>query len=337
MSLTDKPRVADPCGVRLAGTGIALPQRLMSNDDMSEIVDTNDEWITQRTGIKQRYVSSENETAVGMGTKAVKQALDNAKLKPEDLDLLICATMTPDMICPASACQIIAELGAVPCGGFDLNLACSGFVASLNMAHNAIQTGMYRNIAIVGVEQMSRILNWEDRRTCILFGDGAGAVVLTRSDDLSQGCYFQTIQSDGSRWQELYCPRTDEQVPDQELYTGKPNTLQMNGREVYKFAVTTFQRIIKDAMEACDLSPEDVKMVIPHQSNARIIVSARDKLGFSEDAVYINLDRYGNTSAASVAICLHELMSERRITEGDTVIFVAFGGGLSWASSVWKL
>lgn len=326
-----------PAGVTISGTGMAMPSRRVTNDDLSRLVDTNDQWITQRTGISQRFVAENGQTTASLGTAAMRQALSNARLEPDDLDLLICATMTPDMICPGTGCQIVAELGAVPCGAMDVNLACTGFVAGLNIAHNFVRTGLYRHVAVVGAERLSSIVNWEDRRTCVLFGDGAGAAIVSATDNPQQGCLYQTMNSDGTRWGDLYCPRTERQIADPAVFSGKLDTLQMNGREVYKFAVTKFQNLIKDAMDACELSAAEVSMVIPHQSNARIIESAREKLGLSEQQVYMNLNRYGNTSAASAAICLHEAMEQGRIKPGDRVIFVAFGGGLTWASSVWRM
>lgn len=324
-------------GATITGTGMALPSRVVTNADMEKIVDTTDAWITQRTGIRQRYIAENGTTASVLATDATRQALGNAKLEPGELDLLICATMTPDMICPATACQIVANLGATPCGAMDVNLACSGFVAALNMAANFVASGFYKNVAVVGAEQLSSIMDWTDRSTCILFGDGAAAAIVSATDDAEQGCLYQSIHSDGTRWQELYCPRNAADVPEGAVFSGTANTLQMNGREVYKFAVTTLQKTIKQAMDACNLTVDDVKVVIPHQSNARIIGSAREKLAFDEDKIYLNLDRYGNTSAASVGLCLHELNEAGRLERGDKVIFVALGGGLTWASSVWQL
>ena len=333
-------RVDPPPGVRLAGTGMAVPERVLTNADLEKMVDTSDEWIVQRTGIRQRRIAEDGQGVVELSTRAMQQALTNAAIDPSQLDLLVCATMTPDMICPAAACQIVDRLGAVPCGAVDLSAACTGFVAGMNIAFNFVRSGAYRAVGVVGAEVLSGLTNWDDRSTCILFGDGAGAAVVTASDNPAQTCLYQVMHSDGSRGMELYCPRHESQLPAPGAgaeFSGKLNTLQMNGREIYKFAVTTLQQSIRDAMDACGLSPDDVKMVIPHQSNERIIASARDKLGFDADKVYVNIDRYGNTSAASVGLCLHELMADGRLGEGDIVIFVAIGGGLTWATSVWRL
>lgn len=326
-----------PAGARLVGTGMALPEKELTNADLERMVETSDQWIVQRTGIRRRRVAENGTTTTQLGVQSLDQALRNAGVEPAELDLLICATMTQDMICPATAAQMVAEIGAVPCGAMDIGVACTGFVAGLNMAANFLASGAYRNVAVVGAEVLSRIINWEDRNTCVLFGDGAAAAIVRASEDPQQGCLHQTLASDGTRWMDLYCPRTPADVPQDAPFSGKYETLQMNGREVYKFAVNTLQQTVAQAMEACELGPEQVKMVIPHQSNARIIDSAREKLGLGEEKVYLNLDRYGNTSAASVGLCLHELMDQGRIEQGDHVIFVALGGGLTWASSVWRM
>jgi 3-oxoacyl-[acyl-carrier-protein] synthase-3 len=329
--------VPRPAGVRLAGTGLSVPQRVLTNVDLSRFVDTSDEWITQRTGIKQRYVLEENQSMRQLACAAVKQAMDNAAISPGDLDLLICATMTPEMSCPATACRIVAELGATPAGALDISIACSGFVYGLNMADSLIRSGMYKHIAVVGVEAFSTILDWKDRRTCVLFGDGAGAAILSADDDPSRGSMYHTMNSDGSSWDSLYCPVKEHQISKTNEYNDHLGTLQMNGREVYKFAVSTLMRTIRGTLKANQLEPNDVAMIIPHQSNARILESARDKLGLTPEQLYINIDRYANTSAASVPICLHELMDAGKLKQGDMVLFVALGGGMSWASNLWRL
>ncbi len=328
-----------PAGVKIAGTGIAVPERVLTNADLEKIVDTSDEWIVQRTGIRERRIVDEQTSTTDLATEAARMAIEHAGLKPGELDLVICATITPEMLCPASACRVVDNLGAIPCGAMDVSIACTGFVAALNMAANFVRTGMYRHIVAIGADALSEATDWEDRRTCVLFGDGAGAAVVSASDDPEQGCVYQTMHSDGGKWRELYLPRKPRDLPDEggPEFTGKFNTLQMNGREIYKFAVNTMQASIEDAMDACGLTPADVKIVIPHQSNARILTSARDKLGLDEDKMYINIDRYGNTSAASAGMCLHELMAAGRLEKGDYVVLVALGGGLSWGSSVWRL
>jgi len=328
-------------GVRVAGTGMFVPSRVTTNEDLSKLVDTNDEWITQRTGIKSRHHVDDDMTVREMATHAVRQALRNAQIEPSDLDLLLCATLTPEMCTPSTAARVVADLGAVPAGAVDLSAACSGFVYGLNMASAMIRTGFYRNAAIVGVETLSRLINWEDRRTCILFGDGAGAAVVTADEDPNRGCLYQTVASDGNGWHQLYCPQTPDDLPTNgngngATFTGKFNTLQMNGQEIFKFAVKTMEQSIDAALTATGVKPGDLAAIVSHQSNKRILESVRKRLKLSDDKVYINIDRYGNTSAASVPIGLHELTEAGRLKKDDLVLFVALGGGLTWATSLWR-
>ena len=333
------PRDASrPAGVRLAGTGMALPERLVTNQDMAELVDTSDEWIAQRTGITQRYLCQEGQGTLDLAAAALRQAVANAGIKPSDLDLVICATITPEMCCPSTAARIVDLLGAVPAGAMDISVACSGFVYGVNMADSLIRTGLYRHVGVIGAEALSKITDWADRRTCVLFGDGAGAAVFSAGDDPGQGSLYHTMRSDGSGWAHLYCPRTEADLPPGDtVFSGAYNTLQMNGREIYKFAVKTLIACAREAFEACDVQAGDVAAIIPHQSNARILESAREKLGISEEQLYINIDRVANTSAASIPICLHELVESGRLKQGDLALLVALGGGLTWASNLWRL
>ncbi|MAE66613.1 MAG: 3-oxoacyl-ACP synthase [Phycisphaeraceae bacterium] len=325
-------------GLRIAGTGFSVPQRVVDNAELAQSIDTSDEWITQRTGIRQRRIAGGDVGVRELGSAALRMALDNCGDAPPALDLVICATLTPEMCCPSTAARIAAEVGAAPAGAMDISAACSGFVYGINLAACLIDSGPYRHVGVVGVEMLSQIVDWNDRRTCVLFGDGAGAAVISRSDDPEQACLHQSMASDGGKWEMLYCPRSEDDLPPSlNGFTGQYNTLQMNGREVYKFAVTTLERTIDEALESCGLKPADLAMVIPHQSNLRILESARDRLGLPDDRFYINIDRYGNTSAASVPICLHELADAGRVGKGDLVLFVGIGGGLTWASSLWRL
>ncbi len=332
-------RAEPPAGVRIVGTGIALPPRVVTNDDLARIVDTCDEWIRPRTGIVTRHLADNGLDTSDLAAQAVRDALTDAGLEPTDLDLLVCATFTPDMICPATACQVVHKVHAVPCGAFDLNSACTGFVAALDVAANFIGSGHFRHVAVVGAEKLSKVVNWQDRSTCVLFGDAAGAAILSRSDDPEQGCLFQTLASDAGKSETLYVPRDESQIPESqaERFNGQLNTLQMHGREVYKFAVHTLESCVREALEATGLTADDIKMVIPHQSNLRMMQTAWKKLGIGEDKIYVNIDRYGNTSAATIGLCLHELRQQQRIGKGDYVIFVAQGGGLTWGSSLWRL
>ncbi len=326
-----------PAGVRLAGTGMAVPPNRVTNEQLAERIDTSDEWISQRTGIKQRYIADDGTSERDLARDAVQQALKNADIEPGQLDMLICATMTSEMCCPSTAARVVSEIGAVPAGAVDISAACSGFVYGLNMASSLIESGHYRTVAVVGTETLSEILDWDDRRTCVLFGDGAGAVVLTADDQPDRGCLYQSMASRGDLWKELYVPRCESDIAEGAAFSGKLGTLQMNGREVYKYAVTTLLKAVEDALAARDLSASDLAMIVPHQSNRRILESAADKLGLRPEQLYINIDRYGNTSAASVPICLHELMEARCLKRGDLVLFVGLGGGMTWASSLWRL
>ncbi|MEZ6191104.1 MAG: beta-ketoacyl-ACP synthase III [Phycisphaerales bacterium] len=330
---------APPAGVRIAGTGMAVPPRKVSNDDLAKIVDTSDEWIRPRTGIVTRHLTDNGTLTSDLAAQAVTLALRNAKLEPKDLDLLVCATMTPDVICPATACRIVSKIGAVPCGAMDLNLACTGLVAALSIANNFIMSGAYKHVAVIGADRLSTIVNWEDRKTCVLFGDAAGAMVLSASDNADQRCLFQKLNSDGGMGDALYVPRSESDIPEggHESFNGKYDTLQMNGREVYKFAVNALQECVHEALEHTGLTHEDIKMVIPHQSNIRMLQSAWKKMGFPDEKIYVNIDRFGNTSAASIGLCMHELTEQGRLSEGDHVIFVAQGGGLTWGASLWRL
>ena len=326
-----------PPGVRLIGTGVATPGQVVTNDELAKTVDTNDQWITQRTGIKQRRRVDAGTTERHLAKEALAQAIKRAGIEPGQLDMVICATMTPEMSCPSTASRLVAELGAVPAGAIDISAACSGFVYGLNMASCMVETGRYRTVAVVGTEALSRIIDWQDRNTCILFGDGAGAAIITASDDPNQGCLYQSMASNGDHWHLIYVPREEAHVPPGAVFNGSLNTLQMNGREVYKFAVTTLQSMIEQAMDQCGLKPSDLTIIIPHQSNQRILESVRDKLGLPAEKVYINIERHGNTSAASVPIALHELMASERLAPGDLVLFAGLGGGLTWSSSLWRL
>ena len=333
-------RSSIPPGVCLAGTGMAVPARVVTNNDLAKSVETSDEWISKRTGIRQRHVAEQGTSVLSLSTDAMKQALASANLQGSDLDMVILATMTPEMVTPSTAARVDAEIGASPAGAVDISAACSGFVYAVNLAAGLMKTGFHRHIGVIGCEMLSRITNWEDRNTCVLFGDGAGAAVFSACDDSSRGCLYQSMGSDGGRWHELYCPRTEADLPTNghgAPFNGQYNPPQMNGRATYKFAVSTLQKSIDDALQHCNLKPSDLAVIIPHQSNARIIESAREKLGLKPERMCVNIDRYGNTSAASVPIALHELTSEGRVKPGDYVLFVALGGGLTWATSLWKV
>ena len=336
-----------PAGVTITGTGLAVPPKKLHNDDLAKFVETSDEWIRPRTGIVTRHLTEKGARTSDLAAEAVTAALKNAGLEPGDLDLLICATMTQDMICPATACQVVTKIGATPCGAMDINMACTGFVGGLGMAYNGIATGFYKHVAVVGADRLSSIVNWQDRRTCILFGDAAGAAIISASDNASHRCLFQVLYSNSGPGQgdALFVPRNENDLPasvdvkntDEAGWNGQFNTLQMNGQAVFKFAVNALRDCVNQALKETGLSVDDIKMVIPHQSNQRIMDTAWKKLGFRDDQIYVNIDRFGNTSAASVGLCLHELREQGKVAAGDKVIFVAQGGGLTWGASLWQL
>ncbi|MFZ4575363.1 MAG: beta-ketoacyl-ACP synthase III [Phycisphaerales bacterium] len=329
-------------GVRIAGTGSALPSRTLSNKDLEKLMETSDEWIVQRTGIHTRYVAdtAKGERTSTLSAAAMAKALSAAHLTPQDLDLLIVATMTPDMECPATACLVADRLGAQTAGAFDLNAACSGFVFGLNIAHDMIRGGAYNTIGLVGADCISKFMNYSTngRGTAIIFGDAAGAVVLKATDDTTKGLLAQSIHAAGKGWREIYVPHCDFDFPE-----GVPpnaddlDHVHMNGAAVFKFAVSTFPNLIAETLEKASVKPEEIDLYVCHQSNARILSSARERFNLPEHKLYVNIDRVGNTVAASVPLCLDELTREGRVKPGMKVMFLAFGGGLTWGSSLWQL
>lgn len=338
--VTVQPRPAPGIGVRLAGTGHCVPEGRLTNADFEKLVDTSDEWIVQRTGIRERRRCDpkKNESARTLCVKALTRALEDARIDPKELDLLILGTVTGEMTCPATACRVAAEVGAAGAGALDIIAACSSFVYGLNMAHDMIRSGAIRTAAVMGCDIMSEIMDYTDRGVSILFGDAAGAAIIKATDDTSRGIIASSLHADGTGWRELYLPRKERDLPEgvraQDVKLG---VLQMNGREVYKFAVTTFGRLIEETLEKAGLAASDIDMFVCHQSNARILESARTRFGIPESKLYVNIDRFGNCSGGSVPVVLDELRKQGKCKEGDIVMFVAFGGGLTWASSLWRL
>jgi 3-oxoacyl-[acyl-carrier-protein] synthase-3 len=323
-------------GAIIAGTGSSLPERRLTNDDLSKMVDTNDEWIVQRTGMRERRIAGPNDTTATLSLAAAQKALAAAGLQPSDLDLIICATITPEMVTPSTACFVAASMGLSDTPAFDLAAACSGFVYALDTGAAFIKAGRYKNVLVIGAETLSRITDYTDRGTCILFGDGAGAAVLQRSNDPKQGLIYSALHADGRGWELLFCAPGSRNPISPELAANKSQYLKMNGREVYKFAVHRFEQMIEDAMRKCELTVDQIKLIVPHQVNMRIINSAVHKLGFPSEKVFVNIEKYGNTSAASVPIALDEAVRAGKLQKGDVAIFVAFGAGLTWANAVVK-
>jgi 3-oxoacyl-[acyl-carrier-protein] synthase III len=318
----------------ITGTGSYLPEKRLTNDDLAKMVDTNDEWITQRTGIKERRIAAKDESTASMASIAAKRAIEAAGITAKDVDLVLCATITPEMQFPATACFVASALGLNATPSFDLSAACSGFIYALETAANFIATGRYRNVLVVGAETLSRITDYKDRGSCILFGDGAGAVVLQASRDERRGVIYSSLHSDGSGWEVLCCRPGSRHPLDLEALEAGAQYMQIRGREVYKFAVTRFEELIEDAMRKCELKPEDIKLIVPHQVNQRIIDSAMEKLGLTSDKAFVNIQKYGNTSAASIPIALDEAWKAGLVKKDDVIVFVAFGAGLTWANAV---
>lgn len=328
------------CGVRIAGCGSALPEGTLTNADLEKLVDTSDEWIVQRTGIRERRVldREKGESGLQLATDALRRALDDAGMVGSDLDLIILASVTSDMTCPSNACRIAAALDAQPAGAFDLVAACSGFVYAMNLADTLVRSGRHKAIGVIGCDALSTVLDYTHRNASILFGDAAGAAVLVADDDPNRGCMHQVIEADGRTWPSLYIPRSERDVPATcELPAVELGTLRMDGREVYRFAVSKFRQVLANALDANGLSVDDISQFLCHQSNMRMIETAKEKLGLPDEKVYCNIDRIGNTSAGSVGLLLDELWQADKINTDDIIMMVAFGGGMTWSSSVWRV
>lgn len=312
----------------IAGTGSYLPENRMTNDDLAKLVETSDEWISSRTGIRERRVSTGENTS-DLAYEASKAALAKAGIDAKELGLIICATITPDFVMPSVACIVQDRLGATKAAAFDLTAACTGFVYALAVAASFIENGMYRNILVIGAETLSKTLDWTDRSTCVLFGDGAAAAVLTASDT-KLGILSIKLMSDGSKQDYLTLPAVPLSNPfvkaEEESYHP---SIAMKGQEVFKFAVRSITELMKSVLTSAGLTEEDIKYIIAHQANARIIEQASKSLRIPFEKFYMNLDRYGNTSAATIGIALDEMAGKNLLQQGDRVILVGFGGGMT--------
>jgi 3-oxoacyl-[acyl-carrier-protein] synthase-3 len=319
---------------QITGWGKCLPQRILTNDDLAKRVDTTDEWIRTRTGIAARRIADPRETTASLSIRAARSALAVAVLPPQKLDLIIVATATPEYIFPATACLVQDALGAPHAAAFDISAGCTGFVYGLTVAAKMIQSGGYCNALVIGAETLSRIVNWEDRGTCVLFGDGAGAVVLEGAEG-GGGFVTSVLGADGSGADLLMIPAGGSRHPiSATSFQNGEHYIHMDGREVYRFASRVMARASREAIEAAGLTPEKVALFIPHQANIRIIESAARDLGIPKERVYVNLQRYGNTSAASIPIALCEAAEEGRLQPGDHAVLVGFGAGLTWGAAV---
>jgi len=319
----------------IVGTGSELPAKVVTNGDLEKMVDTSDEWITVRTGIKERRVLEEGKGNADMAYHAAKRALDDAGMKAKDLDAIVMATCTADYLMPSSACVLEDMLEARKAFSFDVNAACSGFLNALSVADSFVRTGRIQNALVVGSDALSRLLNWQDRTTCILFGDGAGAVVLRASENGRGGILSTKLRTDGSYAKTLYVPAGGSLKPARlETVRNNEHTITMNGKEVFKVAVRSMEEISRQALDEAGVSIAQVSLVIPHQANRRIIVALADRLGISMDKVVVNVEKYGNTSAASVPVALDEAKRQGRIHKGDIVLLNAFGAGFAWGAAV---
>jgi 3-oxoacyl-[acyl-carrier-protein] synthase III len=321
-------------GVRIAGTGSYLPEKVVTNNDLTKFVDTTDEWITTRTGIKERRIAASNQATSDLAIKAAERAMEQANVKGEDLDLIIVATISPDTITPATACYVQHGLGAKKAVAFDVSAACSGFLYAMNIAAYMIKSGAIRTALIIGAEKLSAFVNWNDRNTCVLFGDGAGAAILQPSEGDSGKILAMEIGTDGGQTGILNIPGGGSAIPTTpENVEEKLASLSMAGKEVFKLAVTAMKNAAESVIFQAGLSPDDISLIIPHQANLRIIDAIADRVSVPNEKVYVNLHKYGNTSAAAVAIALDEAHREGKFKRGDNIILVVFGAGLTWAAA----
>ena len=321
--------------VGITGLGMYVPKKVLTNQDLEKMVDTSDEWITSRTGIEKRRIAQPGTPSSALAAKAAKKALESAKLKPEDIELIIVATITPDMPFPSTACFVQSKIGAKNAACFDIGAACSGFIYGLVTARHFIDSGMYKNALVVGVEVLTSVTDYTDRNTCVLFGDGAGAAIL--QPVASGGILSHYLGSDGDLSNLLYLPGGGSRNPaSKDTLKNKLHSIKMSGTEVFKSAVRLMTDAATHAVCDANLGCKDISLLIPHQANIRIINSVRKRIGLPEDKVYLNVAKYGNVSAASTIIALCEAVKEKRIKKGDIVVLVAFGAGFTWGSIVLK-
>lgn len=323
--------------VMIAGVGYAVPETVITNDDLTKILDTSDEWISSRTGIKERRVCSGDENAFTIGVKAANVALEKANMKSEDIDLIIAAASVPTMAYPATACQIQAALGAKKAAAFDMTAACSGLIYAMNTAKAFISSGIYENILIVATDANSKFVDWTDRSVCVLFGDGAGAMVMKKSEDGVDDVIGLEMRAAGECGHFIEMPITGTNCPLVEPCESKPLHIYMNGKEVYKFVVTRMPDFIAECIDKVGMSPEDVDYLIPHQANLRIIDAMADRLNYNNEKVIVNIQKYGNTSAASIPIALVEGVAEGKIKLPCKAILTGFGAGMTYATAIVNL
>lgn len=322
------------CNAGILGTGFYVPEKIMTNADLEKIVETSDEWIVERTGIKERRIAEDNQPMSDLAIRAAKAALADAGVAAEDLDLIIVATLTSDRIIPSTACMIQNLLGAKHAAAFDLSAACSGFAYAASVAAQFIETGAYKKALVIGAETLSKYINWEDRNTCVLFGDGAGAAVLGQVEE-GYGILSFDLGSDGSGGDAIQIPSSGSLMPvSKESIDQKLNLIHMNGRDVFKFAVKAMGKTVKNSLAKIDMPQEKIDWLVPHQANIRIIESAAKRLSMPMDKVIVNIHKYGNMSAACIPIALAEAAAAKRFKKGDIIALSGFGAGLTWASCI---
>jgi 3-oxoacyl-[acyl-carrier-protein] synthase-3 len=319
---------------RITGTGSYAPKKVITNHDLEKLVDTSDEWIIERTGIRERRIAEKGQTTSDLAYEASKKALKAAGIGAEDLDLILLATMTPDMILPSTSCTLQEKLGARKAAAFDLYAACSGFIYGMSVANAFITSGMYKNVLLVGAEILSRFTDWEDRTTCIIFGDGAGAAVIQRHAG-KRGILSTHLHSDGSLGELIHVPAGGALHPaSHETIRKRMHFIKMKGNETFKAAVRALEGVVQEALTHNKVKPEQIDVLVPHQANLRIIQAMAQRLNMPMEKVVLTLPKYGNTSAASIPMALDEAVRDNRIRENNLVLFEAFGGGLTWASAL---
>jgi 3-oxoacyl-[acyl-carrier-protein] synthase III len=318
----------------ITAVGSYVPERVLTNADLERMVNTTDEWITSRTGIKERRLAAPDEFTSDLATKAARRALERAQVSPEVIDLIIVATITPDMLFPSTACLVQQKLGAHRAAAFDIEAACSGFIYALEIGQQFITSRTYDTVLVIGAEKLSSIVDWSDRNTCVLFGDGAGAAVLQNRPN-AHGLLTACMGADGSKGGLLYMPGGGSRIPaTADSVNSKLHFLRMEGRETFKNAVNAMYTAARESLRRCNLEVAQIKCIIPHQANQRIIEAVGDRLGARPEQLFINLHKFGNTSAASVAIALDEAVETGRIVRGDLILLMVFGAGLTWAAAV---
>lgn len=321
--------------VGIAGMGIYIPERVLTNFDLEKMVDTSDEWIRTRTGVRERRIAEKGECASDLGSRAALAAIQDAHLTSQEIDLIIVATITPDMLFPSTACMIQSKIGA-HCGAFDIAAACSGFPYALAVAEGFVRSGMYQKVLVVGAEVLSGFIDWKDRSTCVLFGDGAGAAVVTEVKD-GHGIKATYLGADGSQGDLLKIPAGGSKFPpSEETLRDRMHYLKMQGSEVFKLAVRTMEDAINEVLKRGALTPGDVDCLIPHQANLRILQAVAERVAIPIEKVFVNVEKYGNMSSASTVVALYEAVKQGKIKKGSNVVLVAFGGGLTWASCLIK-